>query len=252
MTISSYAGVNKMDDLQFRRSIFADPNTSEKDIIEACKEDPAKEKLIEEMQALDDKLKLALDIDIPENLCHDIILNQTLSEHKRTKRKGRTQLAMAASVAFAVGLMFNNMQSSPAFENIGDQALAHVYHEQNSYQNNSSAKVSLASLNELMTGISPNISATFGSEVGELISARYCKFGGVKSLHLVFKGATEIVTVFILPNVESMPFVDSFTDDNLQGIVKQYNNANIIVIADKNEPVKKWLNNIDREVTWSI
>ena len=37
---------------------------------------------------------------------------------------------------------------------------------------------------------------SFSESMGELIAADYCRFDGMKSLHLVFKGVTDTVAVF--------------------------------------------------------
>ena len=121
---------NKMDDLQFRRSIYADPTSLDKDIVAAQNADPAKKQLAQELCQFDEKLKQAMKISVPDDLCNKLLLRQTLASHQQEKRKTRIHLALAASVAIVAGLVVNYLQFSSSYTNLGDYALAHVYHEQ--------------------------------------------------------------------------------------------------------------------------
>ena len=74
----------------------------------------------------------------------------------------------------------------------------------------------------------------------------------MKSLHLVFQGLTNTVTVFIVPKEEHLAFTNKFSDDKLQGESLGFKQANIIVVADKNESLDMWQHNINEKITWSI
>ncbi|MEW6983319.1 DUF3379 family protein [Colwelliaceae bacterium 6471] len=237
-----------MDDLQFRRSIYADPNSTDKDVRTAQREDPSKDNFAKEIQKLDKKISAALDVPVPEDLYNNLILRQTLSSHQQQKRKTRVQLALAASVAFAIGLTMNSMLFSSAYSNLGDYALAHVYHEADYFSNNDEAKVSLASLNEKMA----SFDGSFTSSIGKLLSADYCHFDGRKSLHLVFQGETDVVAVFVVPQSKDLIFESEFSDNKLNGASTKFARANVIVVGGKDEPLDQWQQNINDNVKWSI
>ncbi|MCW8832559.1 MAG: DUF3379 domain-containing protein [Colwellia sp.] len=237
-----------MDDLQFRRIIYADPTCQDEDILEAQKADPAKKEFAKELIQLDEKLKQAMNVPVPDGLCEKLILRQTLASHQQTKRKSRIHLALAASVAIIAGLAVNYLQFSSSFTNLGDYALAHVYHEQGEFSNSDSAQVSLTALNQKMT----TFDGSFTQSLGELISADYCRFDGMKSLHLVFKGLTDTVTVFVVPKNEQLTFSESFSDSKFHGESFDFKNANVIVVADKNESLNQWQRAISDNITWSI
>jgi len=237
-----------MDDLQFRRRIYADPNTRDEDMLAAIKSDPAKQSFTQELEDLDGKIFQAMNVDVPSDLSHKLILRQTLASHQQQKRKSRVRLALAASVAFAMGLTFNFMQFSSAYNTLGDYAIAHVAHEEGYFSNTSSAKVSLASLNDKMA----TFNGSFSSDIGQLLFADYCRFDGMKSLHLVFQGETSTVTVFVVPHNDELEFSANFSNDKLIGKSQHFKNSNIIVIGDKNEPLQQWQKVIDESVSWSI
>ncbi|PCH97550.1 MAG: hypothetical protein COB83_02145 [Gammaproteobacteria bacterium] len=237
-----------MDDLTFRRSIYADPSSQASDIIAAQNADPAKKLLAKELCQFDEKLKQAMQVSIPEDLCNKLLLRQTLASHQQEKRKSRLHLALAASVAIVAGLVVNYLQFSSSYNNLGDYALAHVYHEQSAFSNEDSTRVSLTSLNKKMT----TFSGSFSEKMGELIWADYCRFDGMKSLHLVFKGVTDTVTVFVIPKKEHLAFTDTFSDAKLQGESLGFKHANILIVADKNESLEQWQRTINDNISWSI
>jgi len=247
-----------MDDLQFRRAILSDPKSAEPnnteqnnqnaDLLAALQEDPAKKQFAQEMNLLDEKIKQALNIPVPEGLCEKLILRQTLASHQVHKRKTRVHLALAASVAILGGLLFNFMQFSSAYGNLGDYALAHVYHEQTSFTNNSKSRVTLTSLNQKMAAFDGN----FSDSLGELLFADYCRFDGMKSLHLVYQGKTSPVTVFVVPKNDQLTFSDKFNDKNLFGESLDFKHANVIVVGDKNESLGQWQQNISDNIAWTI
>ncbi|PKG81937.1 DUF3379 domain-containing protein [Colwellia sp. 75C3] len=237
-----------MDDLQFRRAIYADPNNQDADTVAAQKEDPSKKQFAQEISKLDERIKQALHVPVPDDLCNKLILRQTLASHQVHKRKNRVHLALAASVAIVGGLMLNFLQFSSAYSNLGDYALAHVYHEQGSITNNASSQVTLTSLNKKMAAFDGN----FSESLGKLLFADYCRFDGMKSLHLVYQGKTSPVTVFVVPKNEQLSFSNAFNDKQYFGSSIEFNHSNIIVVADKNESLGQWQQNISETVSWSI
>jgi len=174
-------------------------------------------------------------------------LRQTMASHQQQKRKSRVHLALAASVAFAFGLTLNFMQFSSAYSGIGEYALAHVYHEQEYFSNNQEAKVTLASLNSKMV----TFDGSFANMIGKLISADYCRFDGIKSLHLVFQGEQSPVNVFIVPERDDVSFTEYFSDKELNGVAEKIGKQNVIIVGDKKEPIEKWRTNLNSNIRWS-
>ena len=245
---SRYSEVKPMDDLQFRRTMYADPKNTDEAIIAAIESDPAKQKFAAELDKLDDKIAQALNVPVPDDLYNKLILRQTMASHQQQKRKGRIQLAIAASVAFAVGITFNTLQVSSPYSNLGDYAIAHVNHEAQYFSNNDNAQVTLASLNQKMA----SFKGSFASSFGKLISAEYCRFDGIQSLHLTFQGKSSPVTIFIVPANGDLEFSDFFSDDLLNGESLKFKDTNIIVVGDKNEPLQQWRENINKNISFSI
>lgn len=242
---------NTMDDLQFRRGIYADPHNNDdtftNEMLEEINQDPAKKQFTKDIKQLDDKIAQAMNIPVPDDLANKLILRQALADHQQHKKKKRIHLAMAASVAFALGLTLNFLQFSSAHNTLGEYALAHIYHEQGHFHNDAEAKVSLASLNQKMATFGGN----FSSSLGDLIFADYCRFDSIKSLHLVFQGKTDTVSVIVIPNDGELTFESNFNDDKLEGFSQQFKQANIIVVGDKNESLEQWQENLTKNLKWN-
>ncbi len=236
-----------MDDLQFRRTLYADPKNQDPEIT-AAKAESSKQQFAQDIEHLERKIESALHIPVPDDLYNKLILRQTLASHRQQKRKTRVHLALAASVAFAFGLTLNFMQFSSAYAGIDDYALAHVYHEQDSYDNNALTRVSLTSLNAKMA----SFNGSFNNIVGELLTADYCRFDGIKSLHLVFQGESSPVNVFIVPNDFDLINSKAFSDVDLQGVAQSFGRQSMIIVADKQEPLNQWKNNLSNNIQWSI
>ncbi|GLX77550.1 chemotaxis protein [Thalassotalea insulae] len=236
-----------MDDLQFRRSIYADPNTSDEEVRAAKHSDPAKRKFAEEIEQLDQQIAQALHIDVPQGLSEKLILRQSLASHQQQKKASRIKLALAASVTFAIGLIVHQLQFSHAYSSISDYAIAHTNHEAQYFSNQDEVRVSLTSLNKKMA----SFNGSFSEQLGELLMAEFCRFDGTKSLHLVFRGQTSPVNIFIVPDNEYLTVTKRFTDNNLNGVVNQFKHSNIIVVGDKQEPLEQWQNKISQTVQWS-
>ncbi|NMP32984.1 DUF3379 domain-containing protein [Thalassotalea sp. M1531] len=237
-----------MDDLQFRRSIYADPKNQDAEVIAAKNADPARAQFAKEIEQLDDQIASALNVPVPDDLCNKLILRQAMASHQQQKRKSRVHLALAASVAFAVGLTVNFLQFSSAYADIGDYALAHVYHEEGVFNNNATANVTLASVNNKMS----TFNGSFVQNVGKLIAADYCRFDGVKSLHLVYQGKNSPVNVFIVPERGEVAFSQTFSDSKLNGQSLTFGENHVIIVGDKSEVLSQWQKNLSDNTQWSI
>jgi len=237
-----------MDDLQFRRSIYADPQCTDEDIIQAVAADPSKQKFLNDVQQFDEKLLAALKVPVPDDMAQKLILQQALNSHQQDKKKTKVHLALAASVAITAGLVVKLLMFTSTHDSVAEYAFAHTAHEADYFTNNDDTNVTLASLNEKMTSFSGN----FTDKLGDLIFADYCRFDGIKSLHLVYKGITSPVNVFIIPKNDKFTYTQSFSNNRLNGRSEQYKDADVIVVGDKSEPLQKWQENIKATVTWSI
>lgn len=219
-----------MDDLEFRRAVYANPKDSDEALKQAVAGDDSRQQFWNEVQALDDDIIAAAKVPVPDDLAHRILLQQSLSSHQQHRRKSRVYLALAASVAFVFGASFMLLQQQPQMADYSRYALAHVHHE-GDYPLQVNHDVPLSEVNAKLASFGGRLTAA----IGKVYFSNYCFFENKKSLHLVLEGDNgEKVTVFVLGTEDGMDIEDNFHDDTLHGQAVQLEKANLFIVGDKN------------------
>ncbi|MBD1584815.1 DUF3379 family protein [Pseudoalteromonas sp. S16_S37] len=237
-----------MNDLEFRRRLFADPN--DKEVAQEAANNAEQQALLEELQAFDVQLNKALDVKVPDGLAERILANQQADNaHNVVVKKGwfkryKTPFATAASATFALGLYFMSATQTPLLA--GEHALAHVHHEQAAFQSN--AKIALQVVNDKLS----LFGAKLESLPGDVTYATFCNFKGQKSLHLVFQSEHGPMTVFIVPlsGKNSLGGDGQFKDDRYNGIIEQDQHAATVLVANLGSPVEKYQKNVASALRW--
>lgn len=116
-----------MDELKFRRQAYEDPHNQDPEFLEQMRAKPEHQALVSELKRFDAKLNQALKVEVPEDLADKLILRQQLQQHHKQRRQTGFLVAMAASIAFIVGISFSLLRLGPV--DLAEHALAHVYHE---------------------------------------------------------------------------------------------------------------------------
>lgn len=236
-----------MDDLQFRRTIYADPNCTDESVKKAAAADSAKQEFWDELRSLNAKMQQASKVEVPENLANKLILRQTLESHKIQKRQTRWHLALAASVAFVFGISFTLWQQTTVV-NLGEHALAHVYHENDgAFALKVNGDISLDSVNARLA----SLGASFTEDMGRIYFANFCDFDKIRSFHMVMEGENGKVTVFVVPHSEDYKSVDSFSDGVMSGQVIEATRASIVIVGDKDKPYDELKNKIKQNMVFS-
>lgn len=232
-----------MNDAEFRQALLVEPFTSDSEVTDKINGNAELEQLQNEYQAFDKHLRETAHVDVPESLMNSLMniplqqdsgadpvpkTNDKVVPITTKKRNNFVQLALAASVAFALGLSFTMLQNQPVVETGTEIALAHVYHEAD-YAMQLDGDVSLDDVNAKL--------ATFGGELvakfGRVTFANYCFFEKQKSLHMVVETDFGKVTMFITPRDLDSVIDNSFSDDNYEGSSWSMQNADLTIISDK-------------------
>lgn len=236
-----------MDDLEFRRSVYADPSSKDSDLQQAANDDPAKKAFLNEMRDFDDDLKAALQVKVPENMAQRLILRQTLESHQQVRRRGRVHLALAASVAFAIGISVQMFNSPAAPASLGSHALAHVDHEIK-YLHTASEQNTLAQVNAKLA----RFGGKFEQSIAPAVFANYCNFDGVTSLHLVYESQQGRVSVFVTPSDSNFVFAEDFSNQQFVGKGLNFKNAQITVVGEKGQSIDDFTKKVKNNITWQI
>lgn len=238
-----------MDDLEFRRRLYAAPLTHDADIKEAVKNDPAKKRFHEELSQFENKLENAMNVEVPDNLVSKIIFQQTSRiGDKKTKSKTGFQFALVASIAFAFGIMVPHL--SEHFEpgsDFAQQALAHHYVDM-SHHPEPSKDISLADVNFKL--------AAYGAELeqipGDIYSVNYCQIEQTRALHLIYQTDAGPVSLLFVPKRTQQSNFKTLHDDNYQVQGVNYRTADILYILPKDSDFARVKKNIDKKLHWKI
>lgn len=239
-----------MDDLEFRRQIYADPKRHNSQTKQAMLTDPEKRHFVEDMLTFEQKLEQAYKVDVPENLASKIILKQTLAEHKQQdKKRSRAYMAIAASIAFAVGISINVNQQVP-IETTPDLAQLILEHAHNDMEmqlaNIADVQVSLASINNKLS--------TYGAEladnIGKVHSVNFCQMGAIRALHLIVDGEAGLVNIFIMQPNTNMRSLPAIADDTLKGQGSRYTTADVMYIGEKQENLSQIQQKFESKLKW--
>jgi hypothetical protein len=236
--------IDTMDELAFRRAVYADPNTDDPRVWHAAQTDPAKMAFLKELRQLNNDLNQAANVSVPEDLAHKLIWQGTISDFTAQKRRSRVHLALAASVAFVVGISFTVWQQQAHTIDFSQEALAHMYYQETFP---SAAVVSLSDINSKLE----TFGARLASNIGTVKSANYCHLHRQRSLHLIIETEQGLVSVFVLPKTDNGKFDYAFSDNQYAGEKLDVQQANVLVVGEKGSDISTVKQNVKQGMVFS-
>lgn len=238
-----------MDDLEFRRRLFADPNDISPEMIETRNASLANRKLSDELLSLDSKLERAMKVDVPDDLADRILFHQTGQPDKKTY-KTKAFLGLAASVVFLAGLFVGQFTGfiNPATSQpkLAQMALEHI-HQESPFINGIDEAVSLTQVNAKLTPFGTQ----FNDLPGHVYYVNHCGFGDQNALHMVMDTAQGKITVFLVPT-DTVSSLTTFADNNMQGVVLPAHNADLIVVGKKGLDITPVAQRLKSDLQWEI
>ncbi|MDM8546326.1 DUF3379 family protein [Candidatus Venteria ishoeyi] len=239
-----------MDDLEFRRRCYSNPQDSKPDFLEKMAEDENARFFAHELRIFDSQLAQALATPVPEDLADKILLQQSLHQHQRFRSVSKPMLAMAAALVLGIAIsaqlwFFNDTNG------LAKEMLAHVYNEPQFLQvaHNPPAETPQDKLNSIL--------ASFGAqckgEIGTILHVSYCDIVGERGMHLVLQGSKGVVTVLYAPtSIAEKP--QRIADHRLHGelIPVQPQQGNLAIIGEQGEALEPFKQRLMQQVQWRI
>ncbi|GHA12495.1 DUF3379 domain-containing protein [Oceanisphaera arctica] len=242
-----------MDDLEFRRRAYADPNDKSSDFISASTTNAGNRQFMGEIKDFNHKLARALHEPVPDTLPDKLMLSHLLRQPDKREGFGWRHLAMAASVTFALGFstrfMHFSAEAEPLPPSIGQVAMSHVQWEMPFTQYVDEA-VSLSTINAKLEPYGTRINDM--ADVGKVYYANHCMFAGGPAAHLVIQGEHDRVHVFIVPADRALQLVNSFSDDHYHGEVIPMTLNRLVVVSELEEDVGKMASKIKASLERAI
>jgi hypothetical protein len=237
------SGSKKMDELEVRRRLLTDPYQLNAEQLAQLQQDPDSQQFHQDILELDHQIKALLSPPVPKALETRLLLQQHKQKQQQQKRFYQNLIALAASVAFLAGFALNWSFFLYGSQSLGENSLAHVYHEED-YVQHLNKPLSLSDVNVKLADFDAQLNSTEHA----VVFANYCNFRGTRSLHLVVDTGKGQMTVFLVPKENSLDFEAEFHDEKYQGRSVATHKAVLVMVSDKAETLlqgeQQWLKSL--------
>jgi len=264
-----------MDELEFRKQVYANPRDLNDEILEAARANPDYQKIVDETQAFEDSLVLLTEgTEAPVGLMEQLLSipeNDELESEKdpqaqsnispiRAKRQSFFQYyAVAASLVLAVGIVFSlSVNSGPSAADIvfGDDLLYHLYQDIEEIDDITNGEIyevlDLDEVNFSMANAGARLVSYDGTQEFNVRSAKPCEIiPAYESAHLVLQGSHGAVSVIVINN-SPVAVEFSISDERFSGIVVPMEQGNMILVGEKNEDLNQYASMFAGNVEWVI
>lgn len=250
-----------MDDTKFRNAILADPNSQSDEIKEAIANDPSKQAYVAEMHEFDALIEEAMHIDVPDDLESKLLLHQhvqndvkpTVNTQVPTKATPANdsrywQIAAAACFAFVIGLSLNlSILRTDSGMGAGEYALKNTY---SGIQNANllDQQVPLTQVNAQLASYGVQMEQEIGAVT--YANAFFCGYNKVNVLHLIVEGKAGKISLFVLPKDNRLDNWKAFSDERFNGKAARYSNADMVIVGEKEEPLRAFQSKIENSMKW--
>lgn len=248
-----------MDELEFRRRIFTDPQDNCPAMQETKKTHPEREELADELATLDEQLAEAFSVDVPEGLAQRILANtakEAEDDPNESKKRSRHFFAIAASIIFTSGLtlgaVFSFFALEPSIEiaqtqSLNSAALAHSLSE-SSFIEASDQQVTLQQVN---LKLRPLGAALKNPLPGDVTFTNYCLLNGLRTLHLSLKVEDgQHLDIYMVPQQSDK--METQTAGDMQSVSIPVDQLSILVVGDKLQPLQEVAELVSRNLNQSI
>lgn len=247
-----------MDDLEFRRRAYANPQDQDADFLEAAQSNPERAQLLEQLKTLDARVGAAANsVSAPASLVARLkALDETAANDSIIAKPSlRRFIAVAASLVVAIGLIMSpgliTARPSAADLKFHDDVIGHVYREVARFDTKRE-DASIVQINRVLEEAGGHL------RDAERIKAMHIKFAigcniapNSKGAHIVLDGEKGSVSVIV---VHSSPVTTTFdvNDTRFAGKIIPFGEGNLIIVGEKNEALDKYESMIADAFEWSI
>lgn len=252
-----------MDELEFKRRAYTNPNDSHADFLAAKASTACNQELVAQLQDLDLQLTHALQAPVPEHLAATLLQLAQQNDSQEPSgaavaltarpRFGWKQLAIAASLTFVLGFSTRfisfDKPSTPSFTSMGQIAMKHVHGEALLTQG-VDEQVTLTAVNAKLRPYGTQLHSL--ADIGEVYYANHCLFGDGPAAHLVIQGEHERVHVFIVPPERALAEVRRFSDSQYHGEIVPMTLNHLVVVSENNENIDQMAKKIQASLEQSI
>ncbi len=235
-----------MNCLDFRRRLASDPGCRDEDFVEhrqACTECAA---AVARATVFEQRLKEATRVAVPENLASGIMLRHSFQARQSTADwRRRVRVALAASVLLVVGAVAGGLIHSMRGPTLDQEVIALV--NSAPYALSSDKTVSKE---DIVAALRP-VGLKVEGGLGEVTFASRCYVRGLLSGHLVLRGRSAPITVFLIPG-ELVERRKPFQSSHLSGVLLPARHGTIAIVAAPGEALGSVEADLRAAVRWQV
>jgi hypothetical protein len=237
-----------MDDILFRHTAIATPNDKNDEFLRRQCDSEKNKTLVDQAKKFDLELQSVLKVDLPNDMIDKILLEQSFAIENKKNVNHRWHLAIAASVAFLIGISLPLLNNLNYFtQNIGTVALQHVQ-EEYYFTEKVNENASLSTVNAKL--------ARYGGlakdDLGDVLYVNHCDFDGRPGLHMIIQGEQGRITVFVVPDDAGLRSSPDFYNQRLKGITENLGKVSLVIVGEKDEPLEKMKLKLKENIQWQI
>lgn len=236
--------------LDTRRELTIDPNSRNSEAMQHLSSCEACAQFLQKLKPFDDKLKSAVNIDVPEGLASRIILAQRMMQTEdniqgdnvtsintardQAKKKNKTAdngkrdfrwMSLAAALVLAVGLSLGMFKLGES-HGVQNEVLAHI--DNHRYELEKDDNINLVSLNNVLQehGLIAN------ENIGYVKHVSNCPIDGKMVPHLIVKDDQgKAVTVMYIPWEEAAERTP-FSNESFSGILVGSQKGSFVIVSE--------------------
>jgi len=236
-----------MDELEVRRRVLTDPYRLSAEVQQALESNAELQAFHRQVLQQDQQLQQALQQPVPLALQQRLLLVPNQQKQQQQKRFYQNVLGLAASVAFVAGFALNWSFFWYGHQQLGENSLAHVYHEE-PYVKGLATPISMQEVNAKLA----SFNAQMAGDGLPVVYANFCNFRGTRSLHLVLETEQGQLTVFVVPRDADLSFDAEFADDKYHGRSVMLDKALLVLVAEQSETLQQEQQQLMKQLVFSV
>lgn len=244
------------DELRIKQILTSDPNTRDPEVLQYLANSETCSEFAQNLKQFDDKLKSAIQIDVPEGLESRIILAQRMAISTEeaetnvvpiTREKSNRNykwMSLAAALVLAVGLSLGMFKIGES-QGLEQQILAHLYEHKDALTTDKN--IQLASFNKMLAPHGVKVS----DSIGRIRYASNCPIDDKKAPHFVLSENGEPVTVMYIP-WKQMPNREEIGDDRFKGVLLSNQKGSFVIFSEDPEIITSVQNRVANAIEIDI
>lgn len=233
-----------MNCIEFRRMLLTDPGVVDPEFAEHRRDCLDCTDAVERSAHFERRLREAVNIKVPENLASSILLKQSFqSQAEPPWWRSRRLYALAASILVVVGLAFMGLVPQLEQRRLSEEFVALV----------NAAPYALAtttpvSSSEISAALEP-AGLDLEGNIGDVTFAGRCIVRGKLSGHIVLKGDSAPITVFLIGE-RLVADRATIRSDHYRGIVLAQGSGTIAIVSSPGEALEKVEARVRSAIRW--